>query len=155
MTATHSGTSGTSRSANDVAVSLTIDGKEVDVPQGASVLDACTAAGVDTPTLCYAPNLTPANACRVCVVELEGSRTLIPSCSRSAEDGMVIETDSERVRHSRKMVIEFLGSGTDLSQADDLNAWGEQYGADPSRYGPTAEKIDEPVKVQDLSLIHI
>ncbi|MEM7096316.1 MAG: 2Fe-2S iron-sulfur cluster-binding protein [Actinomycetota bacterium] len=136
----------------EVAVTISIDGNDVTVPQGATVLDACTAAGVSTPTLCYAENLTPVNVCRVCVVELEGSRTLIPSCSRPAEDGMVVQTDSERVRHSRKMVLEFLGSGVDLSQADDLNAWGEHYGADASRYGTVevpAQAMDEEVRVQD------
>ncbi len=133
----------------EVSVTISVDGADVQVPQGASVLDACNAANVDTPTLCYSENLTPVNVCRVCVVELEGSRTLIPSCSRPAEEGMVVHTDSERVRHSRKMVLEFLGSGVDLSQADELNSWSEHYGADPDRYGPAAEKIDEAVKVQD------
>jgi predicted molibdopterin-dependent oxidoreductase YjgC len=136
----------------EVAVTINIDGTDVSVPEGATVLDACNAAGVDTPTLCYAENLTPVNVCRVCVVELDGSRTLIPSCSRPAEEGMVVHTDSERVRHSRKMVIEFLGSGVDLSQADDLTSWGEHYGADPSRYGTVevpAQTMDEEVKVQD------
>ena len=133
----------------EVAVTITIDGAPVSVSNGSTVLDACAAAGVDTPTLCYAENLTPVNVCRVCVVELEGSRTLIPSCSRVAEEGMVVHTDSERVRHSRKMVLEFLGSGVDLSQAGELNDWADHYGADPERYGPLAEAIDEPVKVQD------
>ena len=130
-------------------VTISIDGVEVNVPEGGTVLDGCKAAGVDTPTLCYSDNLTPVNVCRVCVVELDGSRTLIPSCSRPVEEGMVIHTDSDRVRHSRKMVLEFLGSGVDLSQAGDLNDWAEHYGADPSRYGVTAERINEEVKVQD------
>ena len=69
-------------------VSIRIDGNEVTVAEGATILDACKAWGVDTPTICYADNLTPVNVCRVCVVELEGSRTLVPSCSRPAEDGM-------------------------------------------------------------------
>jgi len=130
-------------------VQLSIDGQVVDVVDGDSVLDACTAAGIDTPTLCYAENLTPVNACRVCVVEQEGSRTLVPSCSRKAEDGMVIQTDSERVRHSRKMVLEFLGSGVDLSQADELAPWVDRYDADPDRYGEDRAKVDEPVRIQD------
>ncbi len=139
----------TTEPVTETAVSLSIDGATVEVPKGSSVLDACNAAGVDTPTLCYAENLTPVNACRVCVVEQEGSRTLIPSCSRQAEDGMEIKTDSERVRHSRKMVLEFLGSGVDLSQAPDLQQWSEVYGADPERYGPSAAKIEEEVRIQD------
>jgi predicted molibdopterin-dependent oxidoreductase YjgC len=137
---------------DETPVTLTIDGNDVTVDAGSSVLDACTKAGVDTPTLCYAENLTPVNACRVCVVEQVGSRTLIPSCSRAAEDGMVITTDSERVNHSRKMVLEFLGSGVDLSQADPLARWMQHYGADPDRYATytdSPERIDEPVRIQD------
>ncbi|MGB8518998.1 MAG: 2Fe-2S iron-sulfur cluster-binding protein, partial [Candidatus Tumulicola sp.] len=89
---------------------VTIDEKTVTVPEGATILDACNAAGVETPTLCFLQTLTPVNACRVCVVELEGARVLVPACARKAEAGMKIRTDSERVRHSRKMVLEFLGS---------------------------------------------
>lgn len=131
------------------AVTLTIDGVAIEVPSGATVLDGCRAAGVDTPTICYGENLTPVNACRVCVVEVEGSRTLVPSCSRPAEDGMVVQTDSDRVRHSRKMVLEFLGSGVDLDQADELGLWSEHYGADPDRYGPSVARMDEPVRIED------
>ncbi len=130
-------------------VTVSIDGKMVSVAAGATLLDACRQAGVDTPTLCYADNLTAANACRVCVVEVEGSRTLVPSCSRSAEDAMVVQTDSERVRHSRKMVLEFLGSGVDLSQADDLAGWIDYYGSEPDRYGPDRAMIKEEVRIQD------
>ena len=86
-------------------VTVKIDGADVSVDEGATILDACNAHGVDTPTICYAENLTPVNVCRVCVVEVEGNRTLVPSCSRPAEEGMEIQTDSDRVRHSRKMVL--------------------------------------------------
>jgi predicted molibdopterin-dependent oxidoreductase YjgC len=66
-------------------VEITIDGDAVRVPEGSTLLDACRAKGVATPTLCYLETLTPVNACRVCVVELEGSRVLVPACSRQAE----------------------------------------------------------------------
>ncbi len=132
----------------ETAVTISVDGNDVSVPEGATILDACTAAGIDTPTICYGPTLTPVNACRVCVVELEGSRTLVPSCSRPAEEGMVVSTDSERVNHSRKMVLEFLGSGVDLSQADELNEWSAKYGAQPDRYD-NPERMNEDVKIQD------
>ena len=69
-------------------VDVTIDGQTVRVPEGATLLDACRQQGIDTPTLCYLENLTPVNVCRVCVVEVEGSRTLVPACSRKAEAGM-------------------------------------------------------------------
>ena len=71
--------------------------RPVRVPEGTTLLHACR-AGIETPTLCYLENLTPVNVCRVCVVELEGSRVLVPACSRRAETGMVVQTDSERVR---------------------------------------------------------
>ena len=71
-------------------IDVTVDGEVVQVPEGATLLDACRTKGVDTPTLCYLQTLTPVNACRVCVVELEGSRTLVPSCSRAAQPGAVV-----------------------------------------------------------------
>ena len=136
----------------EVSVNLTIDGRSVSVPQGASIHQACDSAGIETPTLCWAENLTPVNVCRVCVVEVEGSRTLVPSCARAAEDGMVVQTDSPRVRHSRRMVLEFLGSSVDLSQASELAEWMRHYGADPARYDQPdlpAERISEEPKIQD------
>jgi predicted molibdopterin-dependent oxidoreductase YjgC len=121
-------------------IDLEVDGETVRVPEGSTILDALRGSGVDTPTLCFADNLTPVNACRVCVVELEGSRVLVPSCARRAEEGMRVLTDSERVRHSRKMVLEFLGSSVDVSlTSPDVHRWQENYGADPARYGPPAE----------------
>ena len=133
-------------------IRLTVDGHELEVEEGTTILGACTEAAIDTPTICWAPNLTPVNVCRVCVVEVEGSRALVPACSRPVEDGMVVHTDSDRVRHSRKIVLEFLGSGVDLSQADGLGRWIEHYDADPSRYGTEdhpVERVEEAVKVQD------
>ncbi|MET0913491.1 MAG: 2Fe-2S iron-sulfur cluster-binding protein [Acidimicrobiales bacterium] len=133
-------------------IRLTVDGHELEVDEGTTLLGACTEAAIDTPTICWAPNLTPVNVCRVCVVEVEGSRALVPACSRPVEDGMVVHTDSDRVRHSRKIVLEFLGSGVDLSQADGLGRWIEYYDADPFRYGTEdhpVERVEEAVKVQD------
>jgi predicted molibdopterin-dependent oxidoreductase YjgC len=120
-------------------VDVEIDGATVRVPEGATLLDACRSQGIDTPTLCYLENLTPVNVCRVCVVEVEGSRTLVPSCSRKAEAGMKVHTDSERVKTSRKMVMEFLASSADVSLASaDVQRWMAEYGVDRSRYGPPA-----------------
>ena len=119
-------------------VEVTIDGQKITVPQGSTLLEAGRKASIDTPTLCYLENLTPVNVCRVCVVELEGSRALVPACSRKAEPGMVVHTDSERVRLSRRMVLEFLASSVDVSTAPELQAYLAQYEADPERYGPPA-----------------
>jgi predicted molibdopterin-dependent oxidoreductase YjgC len=119
-------------------VTLTIDEQEVAVPEGSTILDACKKVGIDTPTLCYGETLTPANACRICVVELEGARTLVPACSRVVEHQMVVRTDSERVRHSRKMVIEFLASSVDLSITPPAQDYLRRYDGQPERYGPPA-----------------
>src|SRR5262252_3338779 len=120
-------------------VDVTIDGQQVRVAEGDTLLQACRQQGIDTPTLCYLENLTPVNVCRVCVVEVEKSRTLVPACSRKAEPGMVVHTDSERVRTSRRMVLEFLTSSVDLElAAPEVRRWIERYGADPGRYGPAA-----------------
>jgi predicted molibdopterin-dependent oxidoreductase YjgC len=130
-------------------IAITIDGKPVSVPEGATLLQATRKIGIDTPTLCYLETLTPVNACRICVVELEGSRTLVPACSRKAEPGMVIRTDSERVRISRKIVLEFLASAVDVSTAPTLQAYMERYGARPERFGPRAETVAQPPKIDN------
>ncbi|HEV3406305.1 MAG TPA: 2Fe-2S iron-sulfur cluster-binding protein [Candidatus Dormibacteraeota bacterium] len=131
-------------------VALTIDGRDVLARQGATILDACRRLGVDTPTLCQIDNLTPVNVCRVCVVELEGSRVLVPACSRKVEEGMKIRTDSERVRHSRRLVLELLASSVDMSLTSrQVHGWIEQYGADPSRFGAEAATVAQPVKVDN------
>jgi predicted molibdopterin-dependent oxidoreductase YjgC len=116
-------------------VEVTIDGAKVTVREGATLLDACKVAGIATPTLCFAENLTPVNACRVCVVELQGARVLVPACARKAEAGMVVLTDSERVRLSRRLVLELLASSVDVSTAPALLGYLERYGADPARFG--------------------
>jgi predicted molibdopterin-dependent oxidoreductase YjgC len=127
------------------AVALSIDGEPVQVDEGATILDACRAAGKDIPTLCYLETLTPVNACRVCVVEVEGARVLAPACSRKAEAGMKVHTGSPRVRTSRKVVLELLASSVDLSTADELQARLREYGANPGRFGEAAT-VAQPVK---------
>jgi len=120
------------------SVELTVDGEKVQVPEGSTLLDACRVRGVDTPTLCFAENLTPVNVCRVCVVELTGARVLVPACSRPAEPGMIVATDSERVRVSRRLVLELLASSVDLSTTPAFRAFAERYGAHPERFGEAA-----------------
>ncbi len=120
-------------------IALEVDGQEVEVFEGQTLLDACRKVGIDTPTLCYGETLEPANVCRVCVVEVEGARVLAPACSRKAEAGMKIKTDSERVRLSRKVVLELLDSSVDLSTTPAIPDYLERYEADAARFGPRAE----------------
>jgi predicted molibdopterin-dependent oxidoreductase YjgC len=131
-------------------LAATIDGHEVSVPEGTTILDACRRLDIDTPTLCNLETLTPVNVCRVCVVEVEGSRVLVPACSRKVEAGMKIQTDSERVRHSRRLVLELLGSSVDMSLcAPEVRGWMGRYGAQPQRFGPTAATVEQPVKIDN------
>jgi predicted molibdopterin-dependent oxidoreductase YjgC len=132
-------------------VELTIDGQAVKVPEGTTILDAAKTVGIHTPTLCYLETLTPVNACRVCVVELEGSRVLVPACARKAEPGMVVKTDSDRVRLSRKLVFELLGSSVDLSTSTkEFKADMAHYDARPERFGNGHHATSaQPVKVDN------
>src|SRR5262245_44329289 len=95
-------------------VTLSIDGETVSVPEGTTILAACRSMGVEIPTLCFLDTLHPVNVCRICVVELEGARVLAPACSRTVDDNMVVRTNSPRVKHSRKLVLEMLASSVDL-----------------------------------------
>jgi predicted molibdopterin-dependent oxidoreductase YjgC len=130
-------------------VELTVDGQEVRVTEGSTILDACRRLGVDTPTLCYGDTLTPVNVCRVCVVEVEGSRALVPACSRKVEQGMVVLTDSPRVQTSRRLVLELLGSSVDLSTAPDALRYIEEYEAEPDRFGADSLTVAQAVKVDN------
>jgi predicted molibdopterin-dependent oxidoreductase YjgC len=130
-------------------VEVKIDGQTVVVPEGSTILDAARKLGIDTPTLCFLDTLAPVNVCRVCVVELDGSRTLVPACSRKAEQGMSIKTDSERVRLSRRLVLEFLASSVDVSTAPQFPGYLKRYGADPERFGQKAETVEQPVKIDN------
>src|ERR1700757_2802603 len=130
-------------------VSVTVDGNAVDVAEGSTILDACRFLQIDTPTLCQLDTLTPVNACRVCVVELEGSRVLVPACSRKVEAGMKILTDSDRVRHSRRVVLELLASSVDMSlTSPQVHGWMDSYGAVPEKFGHVAT-VAQPVKVDN------
>ncbi len=131
-------------------LTATIDGQDVSVPEGTTILQACRTMKIDTPTLCYLETLTPVNVCRVCVVEVEGSRVLVPACSRKLEAGMKIQTDSDRVRTSRRVVLEFLGSSVDMSLTrPDVQRWMTRYAAAPQRFGPGAATVTQPVKVDN------
>ena len=130
-------------------IEIHIDGQSVSVPEGSTILDAARGLNIDTPTLCFLESLTPVNVCRVCVVELEGSRTLVPACSRKVEPGMVIQTDSDRVRLSRRIVLEFLASSVDVSTAPAFQAYAERYGARPQRFGSSAATVAQPTKIDN------
>ena len=94
-------------------VKLTINGKEITAPLGSTILEAARANGIYIPTLCYDEAVEVYGACGLCVVEAQGIPKLLRSCSAKVSDGMVINTESERVVKSRKIAMELLMSAHD------------------------------------------
>lgn len=89
-------------------ITVTINGSQLSGSEGMTILEAAQENGIDIPTLCNRPELTPIGACRICVVEVEGSRTLVGSCHTPITQGMVIYTHSPKVLETRKVIVELL-----------------------------------------------
>ena len=87
-------------------ITLTVNGQDVAVPAGSSLLEATRAAAAGVPTLCHLDGLTPVAACRLCLVEVEGAGKLLPACSTEAAEGMVVHTHTPRLREFRRMAVE-------------------------------------------------
>lgn len=131
-------------------VNVMIDGRKVAAIAGTTILETCRREGIEIPTLCYLENLTPVNTCRVCVVEVEGSRTLVPACSRQVDDGLEVTTDNDRVGRNRRLVYELLVSSVDMSLVDlPTLGWMEHYGVNPERFGVESATVEQPVKIED------
>ena len=131
------------------ALDLVVNGQRVSVAPGSTILDACATVGVEVPTLCYLDLAPPINSCRVCVVEVEGSRTLVPACSRIVDDGMVVQTDSPRVGAVRRTIYELLASSVDLSLVEpQTRQHMEHYGVDQDRFAGGYRRTDT-VKIED------
>src|SRR5712691_7448281 len=107
-------------------IAVTIDGIHVEVSPGTTLYDAAQRAGIDIPVLCHSPQLQPVAVCRMCVVEVQGARVLQAACIRQAEDGMVVQTQSDKVKQSRAILTELLMS--DYPQSDPAhNGHGQRY----------------------------
>lgn len=89
-------------------ITLTINGQTVQAPKNATILEAARSAGIHIPTLCYHSELAPEGACRLCVVEATGARTLVASCVYPVAEGMIVKTNTDKVRAARRMVVELL-----------------------------------------------
>jgi len=115
-------------------VTLEIDGKEVKVKEGTTLLEAAKTVGVEIPTLCYHEKLEPYGACRICSVEIKsGNRTrLVAACVYPVEEGLVVNTKSERVAKTRKMLLELmLARAPSAKKIEDL---AYEYGVDKARF---------------------
>jgi len=135
---------------------LTIDGKELSVEEGQTLLEAARENGIEIPTICFHEKTTANALCRICVVEVEGMRTLQPACIVRAANQMKVQTRSERVLRARRTILEMLASTMDLSDAPQILSMMKEYGADANRF-PEAErreseiKDDNPMYIRDYS----
>ena len=88
--------------------SLTIDGRRAEVPPGSTILQAARAVGIEIPTLCFREGLDPATSCMVCVVKVRNPDRIVPACAAAAEDGLVVESETEEIREARRTALELL-----------------------------------------------
>jgi NADH dehydrogenase/NADH:ubiquinone oxidoreductase subunit G len=103
-------------------VNIIIDGKKVRVREGSTILEAAEAGGITIPTFCNIKGLLPTGVCRVCVVEVQGSKTLVGSCHTPATEGMLVFTRTPRVVATRKVIVELMLTGHSGDCVNDPNA---------------------------------
>jgi NADP-reducing hydrogenase subunit HndD len=125
-------------------VTLTIDGKEISVPSGTTILEAARQLDCDVPVICYHDATTPPGLCRMCVVDVNGGRLLQPACVTVCQAGARVETRNERVQSSRRTILEMLNSAVNLEQAPEIQKLIIDYQADPERF-PEAEQREHPL----------
>lgn len=137
-------------------VTLTIDGASVTVPAGTTILKAAEKLGRPVPTICYHEHCTANGLCRICVVEVDGVKPLLPACLSQVSDGMKVSTSSARTERSRRTILEMLDSAVDLSQAPEIQKVIEDYRADRSRFAAGKRRNpavldDNPMYIRDYS----
>lgn len=137
-------------------ITLTIDGHQVSVPKGTTILEAAESLGIEIPTICYHDHCTSYGLCRMCVVDVEGSRTLPPSCVAQVGNDMKVKTRSEKVDRSRRTILEMLDSALDLSESPEIQNMFQNYEADRERFPDAAtrqpEVIDDnPMYIRDYA----
>ena len=133
-------------------VNIKINGVEVSVPKGSTILDAARYAGIEIPTLCYLRKINEIGACRICVVEVKGARSLVAACVYPVNEGMEVFTNTPAVRNSRKTTLELLLSNHDKkclscvrSGNCELQKLCNEYGVDENRFdgAMTPSEIDD------------
>ncbi len=138
----------------DDLINLTLDGKRVSVPTGATLLDAAQQAGVDIPVICYHEATSPNGLCRICVVDVDGGRVLQPACVAECQADTQVETRNQRVLRSRRTILEMLNASVNLEQAPEIQQMMADTDADDARFPDAqlreAEVIDDnPFFVRD------
>ncbi len=139
-----------------MTVTFLMDGKEITIEDGKTLLEAARENGIDIPTICFHEATTANALCRICVVEVEGMRVLQPACIVEAATSMKVQTRSEKVIRARRTILEMLASTIDLSESSEIQNMMYEYGASSSRF-PDAERResavidDNPMYVRDYS----
>lgn len=132
-------------------VTLTIDGREVSVPEGTTLLNAAAQLGIDIPAICYHPNLTANGLCRVCSVDA-GGRVQAAACVTECRDGMIVSTQSESVVRARRTILELLASAVDLSEAPEILALIDDLEADVTKFAASDKR---PAEIHDDNPFYI
>lgn len=139
-------------------VTLTIDGRSIEVPAGTGLVEAAASAGIEIPVFCYEPRLgAPVGACRMCLVEVEGARGLQAACAMTATEGMVVSTQSDAARDAQESVLEFLlinhpldcpvcDKGGECPLQDHAYRWGPG----SSRFTELKRNNDKPIPISPL-----
>jgi NADH dehydrogenase/NADH:ubiquinone oxidoreductase subunit G len=137
------------------SVTLTIDGREITVPKGATILDAAAQLGIEIPVICYHPHLTANGLCRICSVDV-GWRVQAAACVTQCAEGMNVVTDSAGVKRGRKVLLEMLASTVDVNEAPEILDLMVEYGAEPERFAQGKRRQspiydDNPFYVRDYN----
>jgi NADH dehydrogenase/NADH:ubiquinone oxidoreductase subunit G len=137
-------------------VSLTINGRTVQVAPGTTILQAAKNIGVNIPTICFHTSLTANAVCRLCAVEVVGARTLQAACVVPVAPDMVVNTETARVKAARRVILELLASTVDLHEAPEIQTYIEQYGARVDRFAGGLRRQfdvfdDNPFYIRDYS----
>ena len=128
--------------ADAPTIRFELDGREVEARPGELLIAVAEREGIDIPRLCYKPGLANVGNCRACVVEIEGERTLTPSCCRTAARGMKVRSASERARKSQQLVLELLLADMPergYTRHNELDVWAARLGVGKPRFAPRAQ----------------
>ena len=136
-------------------VTLTIDGQQITVPAGTTILDAAAQLGIEIPVICYHPHLTANGLCRVCSVDA-GQRVQVAACVTQCGNDMNIETENDAVVRGRKTLLEMLSSTVDVSEAPEILELIKTYGAEPERFADGVKRTapiydDNPFYLRDYN----
>lgn len=126
-------------------VDLEINGQKCSVEETLTLMEAIRQSGSQTPIICFHEATTSEGLCRLCVVEVEGWRTLAPACITQISPGMKVSTNSERVIRSRRTILEMLNTSVDLNEAPKIQEYLKQYDADPQRFPLATERHAEMI----------